>query len=1005
MHMNSAMGRYGRNGYALFFLLGISLLTGCGGGGSAPAPSEGQATLGATGGVVQGPDGVTVSVPTGALKSDVTLRVARDGTGAPPPPAGFGSTGSVYQFTPHGELFDSPVTISLPVATASLEPGAVPMFFHAQPGDQWIQIVDAQLANGMLSAPSLSFSYGNVYIGYVNPNTPIAQRHSIKDFALVAPTGLPLANGWLPTLNQPTTITIRATFDPDFITNRCSTWPTIELARAIKTVNDNYPPPSWAYVPLGSQMLGSSYQLDFNVALDQSHNGFDWFIAKFDCPLKSTVLHTNFRWFLFGYARVKVDIPLTPGAPTITQQPQSVTAAEGTSASFSLAASAPDSLVVQWQRSNDNGVTWNTVASGVNMTTYTLTPVQTTDNGARFRANVCNALGVQLNCISSDTVILTVTASMAAPVFTTQPQSLTIQTGQTASFTAVASGTPSPDVQWYRVGSSDVAVGALCAAGTGATSCTYTTPALTVTDSGSEYYALAQNSNAQVQSTHVTVTVQTGAVAPTITTDPLDQTVTEGGNLTFTVVADGTAPLSYQWYRNNQAIPGASAATLDLTNVQVGESGDQFYVEVGNGAGTVTSMTATLTVTPAAGACSTAQLIESGTGDAAEPHVLLDTAGNATAVWSQFDGSKYSIFSNLYTAGSGWGTAQAIDHTVVDTGGPVMAMDGSGNVVAAWQGMFSVYANHDTAGSGWGNSVDWYDGTAVNAASAPQVALAANGKGVAVWQRFDGTADSVYARQYTGSGWGAVQTIDSDASHPASTPDVAVDASGNAIAVWRQSNGTTYGAYYNVFNGTEWGTAQPIATTSGEVQPVHVAMNASGQAVAIWSQNDGAAYGVYAAIYTLGSGWSTPTTLDPGSIQGVNPAIAIDANGGAIAVWEQWDGVGHRIYVRRYVPGTGWAAIEQLQNTLGLGDAWEPSIAMDASGNAIVVWMQWQSTTFGIFGNRYTAGSGWGGAVLLSDATNDVTTPRVGLGSSGAAMVVWREGDGASQNIKATRCP
>jgi hypothetical protein len=510
------------------------------------------------------------------------------------------------------------------------------------------------------------------------------------------------------------------------------------------------------------------------------------------------------------------------------------------------------------------------------------------------------------------------------------------------------------------------------------------------------------------------VVYHTAPTAPSITTQPADRTVAVGANATFLVAASGTAPLSYQWYRDGMAIPGANGASYTLTNAQLADSGAQFYVVVSNSEGSVTSNTVTLTVNPApSGACGVPQLIESGSGSAYEPRVLLDSSGNATAVWIQDSGGRYRVFANRYTASRGWGTEQTIDPTLSSAGGAVIGQDSAGNLLAVWQGGGSVYANHYTASSGWGNSVDWFDGTGSNPSSAPALAMAASGTGVAVWIRYDGTTDSIYARQYTGSGWGPAQVI-SDGFYRIASPDVAIgpdvainDANGHAMAVWPQSTGSTHRPYYNVFNGTAWGTAQPIASSSVNVVRIRVAMNANGQAVAIWVQNDGGAYAVYAAIYTPGSGWSAPTTLDPGTSDRTEPFVTIDSSGKAIAVWKQWDGTRHRIYARRYAQGGGWTPITQLAEP-GLGDAWEPSIAMDPSGNAVVTWMQWIGGGFGIFGNRYTPSSGWAGPVLLAEATNDVATPRVALNASGTAMVVWREGEGSATNpsIKALRwCP
>ena len=89
------------------------------------------------------------------------------------------------------------------------------------------------------------------------------------------------------------------------------------------------------------------------------------------------------------------------------------------------------------------------------------------------------------------------------------------------------------------------------------------------------------------------------AVAPTITTQPVNQTVTAGQTATFTVVAAGTAPLAYQWQKNGVNIAGATATSYTTPVTTTTDSGSTFRVVVTNTAGTVTSAAATLTVNPA----------------------------------------------------------------------------------------------------------------------------------------------------------------------------------------------------------------------------------------------------------------------------------------------------------------------------------------------------------------------------------------------------------------------
>lgn len=126
---------------------------------------------------------------------------------------------------------------------------------------------------------------------------------------------------------------------------------------------------------------------------------------------------------------------------------------------------------------------------------------------------------------------------------------------------------------------------------------------LRVTSDGSLYYLARGSGNLY----RVTATsTPPGPQAPAITGNPGGQTVEAGGTASFTVAATGSTPLSYQWERAEAgtdawaAIPGATASTYTLANVQAADTGDRFRVVVSNSAGSQTSSAATLTVNPGA---------------------------------------------------------------------------------------------------------------------------------------------------------------------------------------------------------------------------------------------------------------------------------------------------------------------------------------------------------------------------------------------------------------------
>src|SRR3972149_5294629 len=94
----------------------------------------------------------------------------------------------------------------------------------------------------------------------------------------------------------------------------------------------------------------------------------------------------------------------------------------------------------------------------------------------------------------------------------------------------------------------------------------------------------------------------------------------------------------------------------------------------------------------------------------------------------------------------------------------------------------------------------------------PQVAADASGNAVAVWWQFDGVRVNIWANRFVpGVGWGTAALLETDNAGNAAYPQVAVDPSGNAVAVWMQSDGFRYNIWANRFvPGVGWGTAALI---------------------------------------------------------------------------------------------------------------------------------------------------------------------------------------------------
>ena len=103
----------------------------------------------------------------------------------------------------------------------------------------------------------------------------------------------------------------------------------------------------------------------------------------------------------------------------------------------------------------------------------------------------------------------------------------------------------------------------------GATNATLTLADVQTNDSGTYSVTVTDLAGSAVSSNAVLVVGN----PPSVSVQPQSQEVVQGSNVTFTVSASGTAPLSLQWFRNGAALAGATNSALGLTNVQSGECG------------------------------------------------------------------------------------------------------------------------------------------------------------------------------------------------------------------------------------------------------------------------------------------------------------------------------------------------------------------------------------------------------------------------------------------------
>jgi streptogramin lyase len=241
--------------------------------------------------------------------------------------------------------------------------------------------------------------------------------------------------------------------------------------------------------------------------------------------------------------------------------------------------------------------------------------------------------------------------AVVAPTVTTQPMNQTVTAGATATFTAAASGTPAPTVQWQ------VSTGGPFSDLPGATSGTLTIPATTVGMSGNQYHAVFTNLSGAATSNAATLTVVPAPAGSAVTTQPANQTVTAGATATFTSAASGTPAPTVQWQVSTGGpfsdVPGATSGTLTIPGTTVGMSGNQYHAVFTNAPGAATSNAATLTVNSAPAGPTVTTQPTNQTVTAGATATFTSAASGTPAPTVQWQVSTGGPFSDVPGATSG----------------------------------------------------------------------------------------------------------------------------------------------------------------------------------------------------------------------------------------------------------------------------------------------------------------------------------------------------------------
>jgi Ca2+-binding RTX toxin-like protein len=380
--------------------------------------------------------------------------------------------------------------------------------------------------------------------------------------------------------------------------------------------------------------------------------------------------------------------------------------------------------------------------------------------------------------------------------------------------------------------------------------------------------------------------------------------------------------------------------------------------------------------------------------DAGDVQVALGADGNAVAVWwYSLDGLDYRIRAAVRPVGGPWQPGQDLSALGGEDDDPQVALDGAGNAFAVWRSIGTndiVQAAFRPAGGAWQAAVDL--SAAGQNAQEPQLAVDPAGNALVVWSRSNGTNTIIQAAYRAAGGtWGQPKDL-SPVGGNAQRPEVVLDSAGNATAVWRRHNGmhNQIQAALLPAGSADWLGAQTLSVAGQHADDPQVAVDAAGNTVVLWKRSNGTDDVVQAADRLVGESWQGAQTV---SVTGAGrdvqtPQLAVDPAGNAVAVWSR--PVGSISTIRGAVrrAGGSWQPEEDL--SASGQTAFQPRVVLDPRGNAVVVWQYFGANAQAAVRR---AGGDWEAPQDLSADGVGTSAPQVAVDAGGNALAVWERAD------------
>ncbi len=376
------------------------------------------------------------------------------------------------------------------------------------------------------------------------------------------------------------------------------------------------------------------------------------------------------------------------------------------------------------------------------------------------------------------------------------------------------------------------------------------------------------------------------------------------------------------------------------------------------------------------------------TSNAAANEVSVNASGDAVSVWQRTDGSTFRIEGSFLPFVGSWTMPSTLSVVGQNAFVPQVAIDPSDHSVAVWirfdGSNYVVQSSTSAFGGAWSSPIN-VSASGSNA-DMPQVAVDPSGNAVAIWTKIIGGFAVVQGATlgFGNSSWSSPVNL-SALGQNAQDTSIGVDAAGNAVALWARFDGSNYIVQSATLPfGGSWTSPVDISAPGQDAITCHVAVDPSGNAISVWARFSGVNSIVQSATLPFGGSWTSPVDLSAAGGDAQDPHLAVDPNGNAVAVWSRNNG-SNTIVQATYLPfGGSWGVPVDLSATGQ--NAFQAYVALDAAGNATATW----SRNSIIQVSMLPVGWNWTLPVDISTVSELSEGPRIGISANGYAVITWR---------------